>query len=201
MKLFNVILILVGLSGCTWIEREYYYSSYEHQSDWSREYFEGEGGGKSVQSPAREVFTFRHEGLQLKVHASYLNMTFFGPVIVPIIPIPGDSQQNLSIHVEVITDNRNLDINAQDWAIKIIAPSNADTEVMKPSGVHNYMHQEEQKRDLNTFYRLVYPVEVSEADEIEIEFGPIKYGHKLLNPSKIRLKKIKGDWYFNGFTV
>ena len=188
-------------SGCTWIEREYYYASHENQLDWTHEFFEGEGGGKWVQLPAKDVLTYAYEDLQLKVHASYLNMTFFGPVIVPIIPLPGDSLKKLHLSIEVISSKDSVDIKPNEWSLKVLSPSTAGATVLKPSTVFNYLQEEERKRKKHIFYTVVFPIEVADVGEVEIEIESIKYGTKVLKPSKIKLKKTKGDWYFNGFTV
>lgn len=201
LKRLIIIYLFLIISGCTWIEREYYYASHGNQSDWNQEFFEGEGGGKWIQIPAKDVLTYSYEDLQLKLHSSYLNMTFFGPVIVPIIPLPGDSLKNFSISIEVISKKGSIVINPEEWNLKILSPSVKAVATLKPSAVYNYLHDDEYKRKKHMFYTLVFPIEVADVEEIELEVEPIKYGNKVLKPSKLKLKKTKGDWYFNGFTV
>ena len=201
IKLFTIIFLFLVFSGCTWVEREYYYASYDNKLDWRHEFFEGKGGGKWVQLPAKEVLIYSHEDLQIKIYSSYLNMTFFGPVIIPIIPFPGDSLKNLDISIEVISSVDSIDLNPQEWRFKVHSLPVSGVTILKPYEVSSYLHEDEHKRKKHMFYRLFFPIEVSDVDEIEIEVEAIKYGKKIIKPSRIKLKKKKGDWYFNGFTV
>ena len=208
-QLSNIILILLILSGCATVQQEYYYKSNNNQTDWSHEFFVGEGGGKRVQSPAREVLTYSYEKLKISFYISYLDITAIGPVIIPIIPTPWDSDRELRIFVDVNTGSKDVQFDMTKWKVKVIStrehypPLKAETTpyIYEPTSVTQGLDSNYSKRDTHLSYGLHFPVKLSEIDEMEINIGSFTYGEKVLTPSIVKLKKIKGDWYFNGFTV
>jgi hypothetical protein len=101
---------MLVINGCTWIKRDYYFKSNHQLSDWSYKYVPSNESIKQGVTPAKEVLTLNHSDIQVNLHISYQDMTVFGPIIVPIIPMPWDYMGNLTIIINV-KSKKNIILN------------------------------------------------------------------------------------------
>jgi len=207
VRLISIVLILIIFGGCTWIEREYYYKDNNNKADWHHQFIKGSGGGKRIQLPAKEVLIYTHDKFQLKLHISYLDMTMYGPVIIPIIPTPWDTDKVLSIEVEVLTGKEPIILDSLKWKIEDLSTN----KIYFPNKLSGFRKEGKKyiaitsknalKLHGHSYLFISYSIKVSDIDNIEINIGSFTYEKELIKPSPIKLKKTKGDWYWNGFTV
>ena len=207
IRLINIILILIFFNGCTWIARDYYYGDNNNQEDWYQEFLKGKPSDKQGTHPAKEILTYTYKDFELKLHISYQDMTVYGPIIVPIIPTPWDTTRMLTIQVEIDTKGKLIALDPMKWQVKDLSTR----KIYYPNSINLYTNKKHEFINIDSMHSLEiykpaklyihYPIKVSDTDEIEIDIESFSYEKEVLAPSPIKLKKVKGDWHFNQWTI
>ena len=207
IRLINIILILIFFNGCTWIARDYYYGDNNNQADWNHQFTKGKPSNKQGTHPAKDVLTYSYKEFELKLHISYQDMTVYGPVIIPIIPTLWDTTNTLTIQVEIDSKEKLITLDPRKWLVKDLSTK----KVYYPSSINLYTNKQHEFMNVNSIHSLKiynsaklyihYQINVSDTDEIEIDIGSFSHEKERLTPSPIKLKKVKGDWHFNQWSV
>jgi len=208
IRLLNIFFILLIFNGCAWIEREYYYKSNNNQADWNYMFIKEKGYIKHGIHGSREELAYVYDNLYLfKLHINYLDMVAYGPVLIPFIPTLWDTDKNLTINVQIYPTGKRMTLDPKKWKIQ-----NTKTKtVYFPSSIDIYSNKTHKSIDIasegplqiddQSYLYISYPIKVVDIDDIEIDISPFNYDKELLTPSLLKLKKIKGEWYSNGWTV
>ncbi len=205
-----ICLILVSTTSCAWIGRDYYYDGYgdgeQSPEGWVKRFEEGIAGGKRAPVPDTMTYTYENDSLELNVNVGYQEMTVFGPVIIPVIPLLWEYPDNLSVGIEIVS-NALAVFDFTSWKLRLSGTgvSYSPVAILMTEGLVLQDYNDKIPADLKIegrrFVRLLYPVKFSEAESIELSFGDIYIDDQKVTPEKIQLKKIKGNWHYIQFTL
>jgi len=133
-------------------------------------------------------------------------MTVFGPVIIPVIPLPWEYPDNLSVGIKIVSNSPAV-FDFTSWKLKLSGTgvSHSPVGILISEGLvlNDYDNKvaANLKIEGRRFVRLLYPVKFSEAESIELSPGAIYIDNQKVTPQKIQLKKIKGNWHYIPFTL
>jgi hypothetical protein len=190
-----ILFLLLLITSCAWIGRDYYFDTVNNSVIWQKKFQEGRSADKNGEHSDTVVFTYSMKEASIKINIDYQDVTVFAPVIIPMIPLPW--QHSGKLHMEVIIEAReslNFDIN--DWRI-INLDNNLE---YKPEWVNASMPATLENNDSKKLF-VQFPVEAVEISNLKLVFGPFIGSTAKTMPSPLTLKKIKGDWHYNQFTL
>lgn len=197
MKILQIYLISLFLflsTGCAWVARDYYFESSVKNNEWNEEFQEGAWGDKSLH-PATVIFSHTNNLIDFNFNINYQNPTCWSPLLIPVIPAPGQLFDSLYVDITVkAKDMVSFDVNS--WTI-------TDTlthEVYHPNWTDLPMPKVLQKGERVHFF-IEFPVKIKNIDSLKISFGPFSGFEQTVVPSALLLKKAKGDLQYNQFTL
>jgi hypothetical protein len=190
--------MLFSLSGCAWIALDRYYGVDGSNDQWQSEFRPGKTSTKMMGYPDTQIHSFVHPEFKLTVNISYQDTGAFGPLIVPIIPTPWDSDQNIMVRATVYTESE-IEIDFSTWQITtngvVHNPENVFVVGVDESGLGKI------KLAKNSTIFIVYQLKAVDVDSLLLDFGPVGKGPKSINIPELNLLKTKGTWHYEVWTV
>jgi hypothetical protein len=195
IRILFVVAFSLITSSCAWIGRDYHFDLNTHAVDWHREFRAGRGSDKSGVHPGAVLLTHSTEKFNIKLDITYQDATVFGPIIVPIVPLPWQPTHKLFLKARVEPRDA-LRFDANDWRL-----TDLDTNrEYKPEWINTSMPVTlggKSPRDIG----IRFPIEAAQIKNLKLEFGIFVSGSATTTLPALTLKKIKGDWHYNQFTL
>ncbi|NVJ51550.1 MAG: hypothetical protein HWE13_10605 [Gammaproteobacteria bacterium] len=174
-----------------------YYAVDGDSALWQSEFKPGTTSGKSTGYPDAQLLHYSTGDIKLTLELSYQEIGAVGP-IVPIIPTPWASSEELMIKVDIQTPTQVVTL-FNDWIItankQSYRPSKVYSEDLAPSPTSGVS-----LNNRRTVY-LQYEVKFSDADKISINFAPLQQGQQNYLIPPLTLVKVKGAWRYEVMTV
>ncbi|MBV1880624.1 MAG: hypothetical protein KUG82_03280 [Pseudomonadales bacterium] len=198
MKLLILVILLSNLSGCAWIALDRYYGVDGINDQWQSEFRPGKTSTKMMGYPDTQIHSFAHSEFKLTVDISYQDTGAFGPLIVPIIPTPWDSDQNIMVRATVYTESE-IEIDFSLWKITtngvIHNPEKVFVIGVDETGLGKV------KLAKNSTIFIVYELKAVDVDSLLLDFGPVEKGPVSIKIPELNLLKTKGTWHYEVWTV
>jgi hypothetical protein len=119
----SLILLLLFLStGCAWVSRDYYFESSSKNNAWSEKFIEGAWSDKSLH-PATVIFSYTDSLMALDFDITYQNPTCWSPLLIPVIPAPGQFFSSVCVDVTVKA-NETVSFDPYSWTITDVSNQN-----------------------------------------------------------------------------
>lgn len=200
----SLISLLLFLSaGCAWVSRNYYFESSVKNNEWSDEFRPLEHGSKNP-CPATVVFSYTDNLMKLDFDISYENPTCWSPLLIPVIPAPGQFFSSLCVDV-TIKANETVSFDPYSWTITdvsnqtVYTPSSItvwDSMTFMPPPLPNPLQKGNEVE-----FTLKFPVKIKDIETLRISFGPFSGSGREVVPPALLLKKTKGDLQYYQFTL
>ena len=193
-----LLTLLLELSGCAWISVDHYFASEAPNSAWQATFKKGKNTTKFMGYPDTQIHRFSHPEFELEISMSYQDTVMFGPVIVPIIPLPWDTSKQLLISGN-LDSSAPVEIDTSNWWIKTSegrsSPSffyTKEAKFNKPTQIN--------LEGPNRMY-IGYDLQVAELDVIWIEFGPVYIDGEKVEIPTLKLIQVDGTWRYGAWTL
>ena len=193
----SLISLLLFLStGCAWVARDYYFESSVKNNEWKEKFQPGKNSDKNGPHPAIVIFSYKDTLMNFDFNINeYQNTTCWSPLIIPVIPAPGQFFDSLYVNITVeAKDMVSFDINS--WIITDLSTK----KTYRPNWTEETMPKVLQKGERVRF-SIGFPIKIKNIDALKISFGPFSGSERKTIPSALLLKKVKGDLQYNQFTL
>ena len=204
LKLLLIISVIMS-AGCAWIGRDYYFDNDSKMDGWNKEFLEGKGSDKGGVHPDTATFHYNEVPFSFGFRIVYQDATVFGPLMIPIIPLPWSHSEDLTVNVTIET-SKEIALDISSWEITDLETKTT----FQPNSVflytnktyHQYPDDVPSRININgaTTVRVEYSVKASDINIVEVNFGKTLNRNGLAT-STIRLEKVKGNWHYNQFTL
>lgn len=195
IRIFFISVLSLMTSSCAWIGRDYYFDASTHAVDWHSEFQAGRGSDKNGVHPDTVFLTYNTETFSLKFNIAYQDVTVFGPIIVPIIPLPWQHTDKLYLEARVEARNK-LRFDVNDWRL-----TDLDTNrEYKPDWINMSMPANLEVKDVKKLV-IQFPVKAAQIKNLKLDFGAFEGADVKIIPPTLTLRKIKGEWHYNQFSL
>lgn len=121
IKTSLISLLLIFSTSCAWVARDYYFESSVKNNEWSEEIREGAWSDKSLH-PATVIFSYTDSLMTFNFNISHQNPTCWSPLLIPVIPAPG---QLGSLYADITIDAKDtISFNINSWVITDVSTGN-----------------------------------------------------------------------------
>jgi hypothetical protein len=194
-------LLIITTSSCAWIGQDYYFENDNNYKGWTKKFQLGKDSDKNGSHRDTVIFNYQREQIEIELDVGYQDTTIFGPLIIPILPLPWDHTGELTVKVSLETKS-DVEVDVSDWVITDLDTNSTfipQSVYRSGKGIIPPTFILEEKNKVILFIR--YPIKASEINYFDIKLGVFLYGKYKISPPNIVLKKVKGNWHYNQWTL
>ena len=193
LLLFSAIIACLLISSCSWITQDHYFSNNDPSSPWKSLFRHGVPTNKTEGYPDTSLAILERSDVKLVVDVSYQEVTFSGPMFLPIFPhlFSSESDNELIVRVTIDSDNEHVVLPPTNWQL---------TDLNNDSTYTPIDSSEPSKTTATKLLWARFPVSESSLQRIELDFGTAMKNEQVIDIPNLRLTRDKGDWRINHFS-
>tara|TARA_Y100000310_G_scaffold240422_1_gene244248 strand:+ start:1433 stop:2032 length:600 start_codon:yes stop_codon:yes gene_type:complete len=193
LLLFSAIIACLLISSCSWITQDHYFSNNDPSSPWKSLFRHGVPSNKTEGYPDTSLAILERSDVKLVVDVSYQEVTFSGPMFLPIFPhlFSSDSDNELIVRVTVDSDNEYVVLPPTNW---LLTDLNKDSTY---TVIDSYIPPRTVAKQL-LWAR--FPIPGSSLQSIKLDFGNATKNEQVIDIPNLSLTREKGDWRINHFS-
>ena len=193
LLLFSAIIACLLISSCSWITQDHYFSNNDPSSPWKSLFRHGVPSNKTEGYPDTSLAILERSDVKLVVDVSYQEVTFSGPMFLPIFPhlFSSDSDNELIVRVTVDSDNEYVVLPPTNW---LLTDLNKDSTY---TVIDSYIPPRTVAKQL-LWAR--FPIPGSSLQSIKLDFGNATKNEQVIDITNLSLTREKGDWRINHFS-
>ncbi len=206
MRYLQCLIILISVTGCSYVTRDYYFYQGE-QGVWKSDFIKAsQPSVKHVPIPDKSFNTFESDGVTIKVWTGYTVLKTTGIWPLPIVPVGALDKEKLVVHIQIGSNEDDVIIDLK--SIELVDLSN--TTNLKYSAQEVTVNGREKvnlseslalKKGETKEILLVSNVSAKKLSEILLKISDIRSGDKVIEVHQLKLKKKSGSFNYDELTV